>query len=133
MPVSFVDFQEIHMFKRTLMATLLIGSSATAFADPGIFFGVTYAFGQTSPGVGVSLKVMSTDKEDHAAVGAGVTYYPLLSSNPFGVDVDVGYLFKNSAVTVGWDFLHSPQVGVGYVNTWKASPAPAPAPVLIPG
>lgn len=112
------------MFKRTLMATLLIGSSASAVADPGIFFGVTYAFGQSSPGVGLSLKLMSTNKEDHAAVGAGVTYYPLLSGNKFGVTVDAGYVFQNTAVTVGWDFMHSPQIGIGYVNTKDDKPAP---------
>jgi hypothetical protein len=114
------------MYKRTLMATLLMAGSATAVADPGVFFGVTYTFGHAVEGVGLSLKVMSTNKEDHAAVGAGVTYYPLLSENTFGVDVGVGYVFQDAAVTVGWDFMHSPQVGVGYVNTKPDRPAVAP-------
>jgi hypothetical protein len=112
------------MFKPALIASFLVASSASAMADPGFFFGVTYAFGQSSPGVGLSLKVLSTNKEDHAAVGAGVTYYPLLSGNPFGVTADVGYVFQDAAVTVGWDFMHSPQVGVGYVNTKSDKPAP---------
>lgn len=118
------------MFKPILIASCLVACSATAVADPGVFFGVTYAFGQSQPaaGFGLSLKVMSTNKEDHAAVGAGVTYYPLLSQNQFGVDVGVGYIFQDVAVTAGWDFMHSPQVGVGYVNTKDDRPAPAPGP-----
>jgi hypothetical protein len=107
------------MYKPMFLAGVLMAGSGAALADPGVFFGVTYSFGQVKPeaGLGLSLKVLSSRKEDSGVVGAGVTYYPLLSSNPFGVDVSAGYLFKDVAVTVGWDFLHSPQVGVGYVNT----------------
>ena len=114
------------MYGRPLLASLLIASSTTAVADPGVFFGVAYTFGQAKPsdGLGLSLKVLSTNKEDHAVVGAGVTYYPLQSNNRFGVDLGVGYLFQDVAVTVGWDFMHSPQVGVGYVNTKDDRPAP---------
>lgn len=111
------------MYKRTILASFLIGSSTVAVADPGVFLGVSYAFGQSSPGVGLSLKVMSTNREDRAAVGAGVSYYPMLSGNKFGVTADVGYVFENAAVTVGWDFMHSPQVSVGYMNTKDDKPA----------
>lgn len=117
------------MFKRTLIATLMLAGSSVAQADPGVFFGVTYAFGHSTSGLGLSLKVLSTDKEDHFAVGAGVSYYPLMSGNKFGVDVGVGYLFDNAAVTVGWDFMHSPQIGIGYVDTKDDKPAaPVPEP-----
>lgn len=111
------------MYKRTILASILIGSSAIAVADPGLFLGVTYAFGQSSPGVGLSLKVMSTNREDKVAVGAGVNYYPWLSGNKFGVSADVGYVFQNAAVTAGWDFMHSPVVSVGYMNTKGDKPA----------
>lgn len=89
-----------------------------------VFFGVTDAFG-TKGGPGVFLKVLSTNKEDH--VVAGTSYYPLATTNKFGIDVDVGYLAKNFAATVGWDFLqHGAQVGVGYVHTTHDKAAPAP-------
>ena len=117
------------MFKRTLLASVLVACSASAVAEPGVFFGVSYAFGQAKPadGFALSLKVLSSRKEDKAVVGAGVSYYPLQSQNPFGVDVGVGYLFQDAAVTVGWDFMHSPLVSVGYVNTKDDKP-----PVVIP-
>lgn len=122
------------MYKQILLAGVLMAGSGAALADPGVFFGVTYSFGQAKPeaGLGVSLKVLSSRTQDHGVVGAGVTYYPLLNSNPFGVDVSAGYLFDHAAVTVGWDFLHSPQVGIGYVNTRHKADT-QPVVVLPPG
>ena len=120
--------------KRSFLAAALLAASTSAVADPGLFLGLAYTFSDSgSNGVGVSFKVLSTDKVHHGVVGAGVTYYPLDSSNPFGVDVGAGYLFDNAAVTAGWDFMHSPQIAVGYVNTddGKSSSSytpPAPPP-----
>ena len=116
------------MNKRTLVAILLMSSSSAALASPGIFAGLAYTFDQSSGGLGLTLKVLSNNKEDNAVVGAGVTYYPMLNSNKFGVDAGVGYVFKDAAVTVGWDFLHSPQVAVGYINSKSDKPAATPTP-----
>jgi hypothetical protein len=108
---------------------LLVGSVSQA--DPGVFVGVSYDFTGKSSGVGISLKALSTRKEDKAAVAAGVTYFPLANENNFGVDLSAAYVFKNGAVTVGWDFVNKvPQAGVGYVNTKdddKSRPPPAPS------
>ena len=114
------------MCKRTLIASLMLLGSTAVQADPALFFGVSYVFGQSESGPGLSLKVMSTDKEDHFAVGAGVSYYPTMKGNKFGVDAGVGYNFDNMAVTVGWDFMHSPQVAIGYIDTEDKRPAPPP-------
>jgi hypothetical protein len=105
------------MLKRALIASLLLVGATSTQADPGVFFGVTYAFGHSNAGLGLSLKVLSTNEQDHFVVGAGVSYYPLMKDNKFGVDVGVGYVFEDVAVTVGWDFMHSPQIGIGYVDT----------------
>lgn len=116
------------MKKQWALIGMMFAAASPAIADPGVFLGVTYNFGGS---VGVSLKVLSTNKEDRGALAAGVSYYPATSN--FGVDAGAAYLFKNSAVTLGWDFLNSnPQVGVGYVNTKDDRPAasapPSPPP-----
>ncbi len=107
--------------------------SPMVYADAGVFLGISYAFGGGGPGV--SLKVLSSDKEDKAVVGAGATYYPLSSNNQFGLDVGVGYNFNNAGVMVGYDFLQSGiQASVGYVNTdddHKSNASAATAPVVV--
>jgi hypothetical protein len=105
------------MIRRIILACLFLAGSA-AQADPGVFVGVTFDFSGKSSGLGVSLKALSTRKEDKAAVAAGVTYYPLASENNLGVDLSAAYVFKNGAVTAGWDLVNNkPQAGIGYVNT----------------
>jgi hypothetical protein len=90
--------------------------------------GVTYNFDGS---VGVSLKVLSTNKEDRGAVAAGVTFFP--RTNKFGIDVGAGYVFRNAAVTLGWDFLNSnPQIALGYVNTQHNDPITQQSPVNLP-
>ncbi len=114
--------------KRIILASLLLSSSTLAMADPGVFFGVGYTFG-TKGGPALTLKVLSTKEQDSFAAAAGVSYYPLNKGNPLGFDVGAGYLFDSVAVTVGWDFLHSPQIAAGYVDTEDdnaATPAPPP-------
>lgn len=114
---------------RVIFATMLLVGGNVAFADPGVFAGVVYNFGSTSS-LGISLKVLSTNKEEHGAVAGGVSFYPLAKTDRFGVDLGAGYLFQNGAVTLGWDFMQSrPQVGVGYANTEddKKNPPPAPS------
>lgn len=109
---------------KAILTVALLCSSAFASANPGVFFGVVYAFG-AGGGPGVSLKVLSSNKEDRAVVGAGASFYPLAPTNRFGVDADVGYLSKDFAATVGWDFLQQGVlVGVGYVKTKNDSARP---------
>lgn len=114
---------------KAALAVALLCSSQLSSANPGVFFGVVYSFG-AGGGPGISLKVLSTNKEDHVVVGAGASFYPLASTNRFGVDADVGYLSKDFAATAGWDFLQQGvQLGVGYVNTKDNNGA---APVVVP-
>lgn len=115
---------------KIIFAGALLSVSQLASADPGVFFGLVYAFG-AGGGPGVSLKVLSTNKEDHAVVGAGATFYPFSQANRFGLDVEVGYLAKDFAATVGWDFLqHGVQIGAGYVNTKDDNNSIPAAPVV---
>jgi len=85
---------------------LIIGALATlsapSHADVGVMLGVGYTFGGAGPAI--TLKALSTDKQDEGVVAAGVSYYPL-SQNKFGVDVGAGYQADNAAAIVSWDFL----------------------------
>jgi len=110
------------MKKLLAVASILLISSTYASASPSVFAGVTYGFGG---GVGLSLKALSTDKEDSGVLSGGVTYYPL--TNKFGASIGGGYLVKNGATTVEWDFLNGlPTFSAGYAHTKDDTPAPMP-------
>ena len=123
------------MVKRLLVLSIFIfGLAAQAQAGAGGFFGLTYGFGASPGDFGVTAKILSDDDANTAVVGAGVSYFPFAEEMKFGVDVSAGYLFKNSSLSVGWDFLQKkPQLSFGYVNTEnkKSTPAPAPAPAPV--
>lgn len=101
---------------------LLIGHSF-AKAEPVMFIGMAYTFGANG-GPGISLKLLSTNRENRAAVGAGLTYYLFANDNKVGLDVILGYILPaNAAATVGWDFLlHGLQIGIGYVDSEDDEP-----------
>jgi hypothetical protein len=106
------------MIKHTLVIITFLLVASFAQADPSAFFGVTYNFGAPLTDLGLSVKLLSDDEEDKGVVDVGVSYSPFAKEGKFGLDAGAGYLFKNGAVTFGWDFLNmKPQVGVGYVNT----------------
>ncbi len=90
------------MKKPLVFFSIMFAASVPAIADPGIFFGAVYNFGGSA---GVSLKILSTDREDRCAFVAGGSYFPNIKK--FGVDAGAGYLFENGAATIGWDFLNS--------------------------
>lgn len=101
------------MRKHLCLAALGLALSGACSADPGVWVGLTYDFGGQ---LGVSLKVLTTDHQDRPALAAGVTYMPTTKS--FGADAGVAYVFQDSAVTFGWDFLHDKyQAGFGFMDT----------------
>lgn len=85
--------------------------------NPGIFLGVTYAFG-SKEGFGITLQATSTRRDDRGIVAAGVSYFP--ASGNFGIPVGVGYQKSHAAVIGGYDFLlNAPVLQGGYTNTSK--------------
>lgn len=98
----------------TAVSVLLISSTyINADSHPTAFLGLTYGF---NGGVGVSLKALSTNKEDSGVVSGGVIYYPL--TNKFGASLGGGYLVKNGAATLEWDFINgTPIFNAGYAKT----------------
>ena len=112
------------MMKHFALIGMLLAGATPAIADPGIFLGTTCNFGGS---VGVSVKVLSNNKEDRGVLASGVSYYPL--TGKFGIDAGAGYLFNKVAVTFGWDFLNNnPNIGGGYVNTKDDNPSPISQP-----
>ena len=117
------------MKRIVLVSFLLFGFVAQAQAGAAGFFGISYALGTSLGDFGITAKVISDDDENTGVLGAGASYYPFAEEKKFGLDVSGGYLFKNSAVMAGFDFLKwKPLLSVGYVNTEDSSSAPAPAP-----
>ena len=116
---------------RTLLASLLLCSSASVMADTGVFIGVVYDFGGSNAkqGLGFSAKLVSDDEPDKAVGAIGISYFPQAASK-LGADVSVGYTFDNGLVTLGYDlFNKQPQIGLGYMDTEEEKKAP---PVIVP-
>lgn len=116
-----------------IVSFLLFGFVVQAQAGAAGFFGISYALGTSLGDIGITAKVVSDDDENTGVLGAGASYYPFAEEKKFGLDASVGYLFKNSAVMAGFDFLKwKPQLSVGYVNTEDSSSAPAPVSTPVP-
>lgn len=105
--------------KKTLVAAVLSIFASGAQADPGVMLGVAYSFG--GPGsmnnLGITSKVLSSDKEDKWVGALGVTFYPW-SDKRLGLDLSGGYNFQDSAALIGYDFLkRAPQISGGWSHT----------------
>lgn len=102
--------------KRLFVVMVLIMVPMSASAGAGVMFGIAFNF---NGDLGVSVKLLSSDRQDRFVGVGGVTWFPT-GANPIGVDVGLGYNFRNAAVTAGWDIVNAEfQVGAGYVDTTK--------------
>lgn len=100
------------MRKWIFAAALSLGATQV-HASPGVMFGISYSLGN---GLGLSVKALSSDRENRTVASAGASYYP--RNNRVGIDFGVGRTFDSGAATVSWDILNnSPMFGVGYVDT----------------
>lgn len=99
--------------RKLILSIVFLFAASFAHAGPGVMFGVNFSM---NSGFGVSVKVLSSDRENRTVGSLGTTYYP--ATNRVGVDLGVGRTFDSGAVTVGWDIINNaPQASVGYVNT----------------
>ncbi len=118
--------------KRMTLAMLAttIGLGATAAsADPAAYLGATLRFGgNTGADLGLTAKILSTNREDKFAVAAGISWYPW-SHEAFGADASLGYVFDDAAVLGGYDFVTgSPVLSAGWLNTKDKSRSRPAAP-----
>lgn len=110
------------------VAALFAAAPLSVQADPAAFLGLTYHFGGK---IGVTAKILSSNKEHQGVAGLGGSYY-FGTSSPWGLDVGAGYNFDHASVLGGWDFLQQqPSISAGWANTkHQSSPvvvAPPPA------
>ena len=117
------------------MRKLLLGTTALtvlsvgpAFADPGFMLGVSWALDGKADlsNIGLTAKILSSDREDKLVASAGVSYYPG-KTEYFGLDVGAGYNYDSTSLVLSYDFLQkAPQVSLGWVNTEDKPVAEAP-------
>ena len=111
--------------KRYTVAAGLLASCTWAHADPGFMIGLSYNFGGS---LGVTAKILSTNKQEKAVAAVGVSYLFGESKSKFGVDLSGGYNFKHDVTaTLGWDFMNSQvQTAVGVSSTKKKHSSSTP-------
>jgi hypothetical protein len=95
-----------------------IYSSPTEF-HPTIMLGLSYVLGDgaTDGQLGVTAKVLSSNKANSFVLGGGVSYFPG-ADVPFGVDLVGGYAATNFAALAGYDLVQrAPTFSAGLVPT----------------
>jgi hypothetical protein len=129
----------------TALASLVAGMASAQLApaspnsrdsSPVAMVGISYNFGGRviDETIGLTFKVLSSDRQDRAVVAAGVSYFPWAPKKKFGLDISTGYNFDKVTALVGYDLLNKkPQASLGYANTYKPNGATScpPGTVLI--
>lgn len=107
--------------KKWLVAMGLVSLCSLAQAESGVFLGLSMQLGGniSARDIGVTAKVVSSNREDRAVLGGGINVYPF-GSGPtrIGIDVGAGYQGSRFGAMVGYDLLLGrPTLNAGYVNT----------------
>lgn len=87
---------------------------------PSVMLGVAFNFGggAANSNVGITLKLLHSDRRNRAVGAVGVTFFPWGDDVAFGLDAGIGYNFRNGAAVVSYDFLNaSPQFSAGWAHT----------------
>ncbi len=97
----------------TALAMLLM--ACPTYADPTVMVGISMNFGGgEKPALGLTGKVLSSDRADEVVGVAGATYF---FDGYWGLDAGVGYTFDDGAVTLTYDFLNKrPQLSAGWAD-----------------
>lgn len=87
--------------------------------SPTFMIGIAVEFGDNAnkADVGITAKVLSSNKPNEFVVGGGVSFFPW-AKDQVGLDVGAGYNFNNAGALASYDFMRwKPQLSVGYVPT----------------
>lgn len=130
------------MFTKLIPLAFLLASATTSFAgeslppapttttvknNASLFLGFGWTFGGSGIGggtPGLTLKLLSTNKRNAAALAAGVTYN---FDGTIGCDLGVGYNSRGPSMTFGYDFCkRGVQFGLGATKKPKTVTNTAP-------
>lgn len=102
-----------------------IQQSPSNDSNPVAMVGIAFNFGGkiSKESLGLTVKILSSDRQDRVVAAAGVTYFPW-APNKIGLDIGGGYNFEKVTALVGYDLLNKkPQASIGYTNTYKPDSA----------
>lgn len=96
-------------------AMALVISACPTYADPTVMVGFSMNFGGgEKPALGLTAKILSSDRVNETVGAAGVTYF---FDGYWGLDAGIGYTFDGSAITLTYDFLNErPQLSAGWAD-----------------
>lgn len=127
---------------KKLFATTLLLAVTTAIAEPALMLGVSHNFGGAT---GITLKLLSTNRQEKAALAVGVSYAPGREASRWSWDTGLAYNFKRTSLVLSYDWVPGEaQLSFGLANlkapstTAEACVSPvllslaAPAAVLCP-
>jgi len=115
------DAPQEYLMKKWMIAAGLVPMCSLAQAEGGVFLGLSMQLGGniSARDIGVTAKVVSSNREDRAVLGGGINVFPF-GSGPtrVGFDVGAGYQGSRFGAMVGYDLiLGRPTLNAGYVNT----------------
>ena len=109
------------------MKTTWLVASSTALAcfnaqAAGFMFGISHNIGGDT---GVTFKILSSDRRNRPVLAAGVSFFPG-EGRRIGLDVGVGYNFRQTTVTFSRDLLMEQFQLAWGVASRRCPPAPVP-------
>lgn len=102
-------------------------------ASPTFMLGIAVELGDdmNEADVGITSKIVSSNRPNQFVAGAGVSYFPW-AEKQFGIDLGAGYNFSSVAALASYDILRwKPQFSVGYVPTDKDYECPSEFPYYV--
>ncbi|MCU0926142.1 MAG: hypothetical protein MUF44_08895 [Hydrogenophaga sp.] len=116
--------------KKFVVTAALLVCGSTAIAEPAVMLGVSYNFGGAT---GITLKLLSTNRQDRAALAVGVSFAPGREANRWSWDTGLAYNFKSTSLALSYDWVPGEaQLSFGPANLKapQSGPVATPAPVV---
>jgi hypothetical protein len=111
--------------KKLLATTLLLAATTSAIAEPVLMLGVSHNFGGAT---GITLKLLSTNRQEKAALAVGASYAPSREASRWSWDTGLAYNFKSTSLVLSYDWVPGEtQLSFGLANLKAAAKASSTA------